>query len=151
MWVIEYLYAFKFFTTWMVVMCLFHKQLHMHIHLLYLAFIVCLMGLYMSFVNPRKFVFYFEGERYVYTGFQKFVIVDMFFHVAVLYAIATMYTGFYGDGRRSTRGMYINAFLLLIIYACITNTKAVYGVPFYEMTAVFVIANIAYYIFYHSK
>jgi len=138
-----YFYAFKFFTTWMVIMALLHNLLFDKVNLLLLAWITCIVGLYLSFINPRKFVFYFEGKRYVYTGLQKFIIVDSIAHVIVLYAMYYLYRNYYKSiGYLNTPT--IAAIAILMVYLLITNIRKVYGISAHEVVAMAVIAGILY-------
>jgi hypothetical protein len=102
-----------------------------------------IIGLYLSFINPRKFVFYLDNTRYQYTGAEKFIIVDIFFHILVFVFICNRYAGYYTD-MNITDMKNIYAVLLIIGYVSITNIKKVYGVAFIELLYVFIAANILY-------
>lgn len=128
----RYLYAFRFFTTWMVLLVLFHHHTHKHINLLLLATVTLVVGLYLSFVNPRKFVFYFEGVRYEYTGLQKFIIVDVIFHVMLMYFVWSRYKGHYVLWEPRT----LAAIALLLLYILLHDIKRIYGVHWLEVLAV---------------
>jgi len=144
----EYLYILKFFTFWSVMMVVFHHMTSKHINLLYITFVTAVIGLYLSFVKPRKFVFYFERVRYEYTGIQKFIIVDMIFHLLALYFIYTRYRTSY-TSITDTRNL--TSLLIFIIYLSITNTKKVYGVEIIEMIGVFICATVLYWLIFHRK
>lgn len=138
-----YFYSFKFFTTWVLVMALFHKYVFDKVNLLFLSWMTCIVGLYFSFINPRKFVFYFEGLKYEYTGLEKFIIVDILFHVLVLIAIYQYYGAYYksiGLGNSQT----LIALVIMMIYLAMFDVKKIYGVSYYEMTAMVVVAGILY-------
>lgn len=138
-----YLYATRFFTFWSVLLVLFHPQVFKYVNLLYITFITMIIGLYLSFINPRRFVFYFEGERYEYNGAQKFIIVDILFHILAFYFIWSRYAGYY-TCLEITDMKNIYALLIIIIYVVFTNIKKVYGVAFLELFFVFLVANILY-------
>ena len=144
----KYLYALKFFTTWCLILALLHIYTRKYINLLFITFITAMTGLYLSFINPRKFVFYFENKRYVYTGAQKFIIVDMLFHILVFYLIYTRYKDFFKD---MTDTRTLNAVLLLFLYASVTNFKKLYGVNLIELLCVFIISSIFYYLLFQRK
>ena len=141
-----YLYAFKFFTTWVLILIIFHKYIHNYINLLYLSFITLICGLYLSFINPRKFVFYFDGKKYIYNGIEKFIIVDMFFHILVFYFVYTHYNIYYRTSGYDVKLIW--ALLIILLYVIFTNIKKIYGISFWEMGLVFVIANILYYLIF---
>lgn len=138
-----YLYAFKFFTTWVLVMCLLHHIVFDKVNLLLLSWITCIVGLYLSFINPRKFVFYFEGKRYEYTGLEKFFIVDSMFHILVLYFIITHYGAYYSSLNLFSKQNVI-AISILLIYLYVTNIKKVYGISVIEVASVSIVAGILY-------
>lgn len=145
------LYALRFFTTWLLILVIFHKYVHPYVNLLLLAFVTATIGLYFSFINPRRFVFYMQGERYEYTGLEKFIIVDMFFHLLVLYFVWSMYGPYYMSQDTWTYHGTWAAFGLLALYALITNIKRIYGVSFIETISVFIIALIAYTLLFTSN
>ena len=122
----QYLYAFKFFTTWVLILAIFHRHVYKNINLLYLSFITLVVGLYLSFINPRRFVFYFENVRYEYTGLQKFIIVDIIFHILVFALIAERY-GLYYKSKGFDNG-FLWALAILGIYLCFYDPRRVYGI-----------------------
>lgn len=131
----------KFFTTWSVLMVVFHNQLFKYVNLMYVTFITLIVGLYLSFINPRKFVFYLQGERFVYTGFEKFVICDMLFHVFVFWFIWSRYRGYYPKFDNTL----LIAISLFIIYVSLIDIKKTYGITLWEMSFAFALANLLYF------
>ena len=144
----NYLYAFKFFTTWSLILALLHIYTREYVNLLFITFVTAIIGLYLSFIKPRKFVFYFETQRYVYTGLQKFIIVDMIFHILVFYLIYSRYGKYY---KSVTDSKTVNAVLIMLLYASVTNLKKLYGVGLSELLFVFVIACLLYYLIFQRK
>lgn len=138
-----YFYAFKFFTAWMLVMALLHNYLFDKVNLLLLSWITCIVGLYLSFINPRRFVFYFEGVRYEYTGLQKFIIVDTVAHIMVLYAMYACYGDYYKSIGIVNLPTFV-AIVIMMIYLAITNIRKVYGISHYEIISMSVVAGILY-------
>lgn len=143
----KYFYVLKFFTTWTLILTILHVYTSKYVNLLLLTFITSIIGLYFSFIKPRKFVLYFEGVRYEYTGLQKFIIVDMIFHLLVFYLIYSMYKNRYKLNDSQT----LNALLLLLIYSTFTDFKKLYGVEMKELFFVFIIAILLYYLIFHRK
>lgn len=145
----RYLYAFRFFTTWMIVLVVFHHTTHRYINLLLLATVTAVVGLYLSFVNPRRFVFYFEGERHEYTGLQKFIIVDIMFHVLMLYFVWSRYGRHYM--RCGIGELDVVALALLVGYVLTHDVRKVYGIHVVEMLAVGVVGVCLYYLLAGKK
>lgn len=143
----QYLYAFKFFTTWVFILAICHRYLHQYVNLLYLSFITMIVGFYLSFINPRRFVFYFENERYEYTGIQKFIIVDMIFHILVFTLLAEKYGSFYNGGGIDSR--LCVALLVICIYIYMYDPQRVYGITMIEIYTIFFVANILYFLVYN--
>ncbi len=147
----KYLYPLYFFTTWSVLFVIFHKHLFKHLHLLYITFVVMVCGLYLSFINPRKFVAYIAGEKYTYTGVQKFIIADMIFHIYVFWFILTKYGSYYrGHTNNIIDVRIVNALLVMGVYLLFIkgNIKATYGIQFWEMCVVYAIANILFFLLF---
>ena len=144
----NYLYAFKFFTTWSLILAILHKYTRTYVNLVFITFITAIMGLYLSFIKPRKFVFYFDNERYVYTGLEKFIIVDMIFHLLVFYLIYSRYGKYY---KTMFDMKTLNVVLLMLLYASVANLKKLYGVGLGEQVFVFIIACLLYYLIFQRK
>jgi hypothetical protein len=140
------LYMLNFFTTWLIILVVFNPQVYKYVNLIYLSFIVMMGGLYLSFINPRRFVCYVGATRLEFTGPQKFVIIDMFFHILVYLYIANKYKGIYGhfDLRTLSAVLLIMAYLLFIKF----DVKAVYGVQFWELAVVMFVAHLSYILVY---
>lgn len=138
----DYLHVFLFFTTWNVLLVTLHPITHKYVNLLYLSFITTMIGLYLSFVNPKRFVLRFGKTKYYYTGLEKFFIVDITFHILVLVYVMYIYHVFYSlPNWRETSG----AILILIIYLCTINIQRVYGVAFKELAMVFAVFTLLFF------
>lgn len=139
----DYTYLFNFFTTWSLIMVFFHKYLYKYVNLMFITFITLIIGLYLSFVNPRRFVWYFDKVRYEYTGLQKFIIVDMIFHLLVFYYIYSHYANYYINISIFDFKTII-ALCILILYIFTHDTKKLYGIDKYEGTGIFTISIMLY-------
>ena len=139
----NYTYLFKFFTTWSLIMVMFHKYLYKYVNLLLITFITLVIGLYLSFINPRRFVWYFDKVRYEYTGLQKFIIVDMIFHLLVFYYIYSLYGKYYTSKTFFNSKTFI-ALSIYLIYILTHDIKKLYGINKYEGACIFVVSLILY-------
>lgn len=141
------LYVLNFFTTWLIILVVFNPQVFQYVNLQYLAFVVMIGGLYMSFVNPRRFVCYIGPHRLEFTGPQKFVVVDLFFHILVFIFIIAKYGKYYS--RAGLDGIDVGLMLMLVYLFMIEfDVKAVYGIEVWELVAVIFVANLAYVLVY---
>lgn len=147
----SFLYIFNFFTTWSVILALLHSYTHKYINLLFVSFVTFIAGLYLSFINPRRFVFYFDKERYEYTGVQKFIIVDMLFHLLVFYLIWEKYGNFYSQTDPLVCTKTWTAMVIMGAYAMLYPLKKIYGIPVQELLLVCTIAILLYFIIFHQK
>lgn len=136
-----FLYIFMFFTTWNFLLVLFHQYTHNYINLIYLSLMTVTIGMYFSFINPRKFVYYLDNEQYTFTGIEKFILIDLFLHIAVLGYVLTKYSKFYN---KSTSKQLVNSILLLILYLTIIPFKKTYGVSFGEIAPVGICVTLVY-------
>lgn len=139
-----YLYILLFFTTWNVLFVILHKYTHTKINLLYLSFITLIGGLYISFINPRKFVYRVGDEKYIFDGISKFLVIDVPFHIAIFLWIYCMYYSYYKNGGEEKENLFIS-FLIFVLYVSIVNIKRVYGISFIEFLLVFAVAHLVYF------
>lgn len=137
-----FLYVLSYFTTWSVLAVVFHAHTHKYINLVFLTFVTLMIGLYMSFINPRKFVFYFDKDRYEFTGAQKFIIVDMFFHLGAFLFVLDKYGA---GGRVGLLGTWAAA-ALFAGYALIMPIRKIYGVELRELGVVAAVAMMLYFV-----
>ena len=73
------LYAIVFLTFWMIILVVFHQYTYKYIDLLYLTFICLILGSYISFINPGKYI-YKSGEKeeiIEFNGFHRIIIIDI--------------------------------------------------------------------------
>lgn len=142
----RYFYIFKFFTTWNIIFVLLHAYTHQIVNLLYLSYVTLMIGLYLSFVNPKKFVFKFGDKKYVFDKWSKFLSVDVLFHICVFLFVFYCYSVYYlkyGDDSQ-----LLLSILIIFFYISMINVKKVYGVDFIEFVVVFCVVNILYFILF---
>lgn len=138
-----FLYILSYFTTWSVLAVVFHAHTHRYINLVFLTFVTLVIGLYMSFINPRKFVFYFDRDRYVFTGAQKFVLIDMLFHLGAFLFVWEKYG--WGDGNGGLLSTWAAA-ALFAGYVLIMPIRKIYGVELRELGVVAAVAMMLYFV-----
>lgn len=133
------LYIFNFFTTWVALLVLFHTYVNTYISLPFLSYIVMVVGLYFSYVNPRQFTIYNDNKKVVIKDPHKFLFVDLPFHLLMFFFIYKVY------GLHNKPDVKIIAALLLIaLYTIVIDPSKIYEVDFLEIVTVFVLAIISY-------
>lgn len=140
-----YLYLLMFFTTWNIILTLFHRRLYKIINLEYISFITLWCGLYMSFVNPRRYYYYLEDKEYVFEGLERFVVIDVCMHILVFAFIFHMYHEFYCEaGWEGGMSILIIAIAIIGVYILLVNIEKVYRLPFKELFLVWLLGTLLY-------
>lgn len=148
--VYDYLQIFMFFTTWNVLLVIFNNITYKHINLLYTSFITLFIGLYLSFINPRRFIFKFGKKKYKFVSWEKFIAVDIVFHIFIfLYIYYKYYNSYYSllDKCAEDEILIISICILFTYIICI-NVQKVYGITLLEFLIIFCIVNIIYFILF---
>jgi hypothetical protein len=146
---LNYFQIFTFFTTWNIMLIIFNKFVYNYINLLYTSFITLFIGLYLSFINPRKFIFRFGENKYIFTGWEKFISVDITFHIIAFLYIFYKYFDYYNSLDEYTENkLLMISVILIFIYIGSVNVKKVYGISLLELIIIFSITNIIYFIIF---
>jgi len=146
---LDYFHILYFFTTWNVLLILFNKFVFKYIHLLYTSFITLFIGLYLSFINPRRFIFRFGPKKYIFTSWEKFIAVDIVFHIFAFIYIYFKYFGYYSSLDNCNEDkILIISILILFSYIISINVNRVYGISLLEFVILFSIANLLYFIIF---
>lgn len=134
------LYIFNFFTTWVVTLTVFHNYVEKYIALSFLAYIVMIVGLYFSYVNPRKFTIQMDDDqKIVVKDPHKFFLIDLPFHILMFFFVYTVY------GLHNKLDIKIvTAVFLIALYAIIFNPAEIYEVHMVEIIIVSLCAMISY-------
>jgi hypothetical protein len=137
---------FDFFTTWNTILVVFHRYTHAYIDLEYLSFVTLLGGLYLSFVNPKRFVFKMFGKKYYVNGIIKFIFVDIIFHLCVFLFVYSHHHSYYKQLHVYNEKI-ITAFMMLCVYAIVIDCPKVYGIPMDEIVRVYAGSTLAFVVF----
>lgn len=137
-----YVHVALLFTTWNVLLLLFHKQLYSKIHLIYLTYVTCVVGSYFSFYRPGYFDIQWNGGEHRLIGWKKLLFADSV-HIIPFIFVYCLYNRYYTQN--SNYLQYINALVLLLIYTVIMKVQKIYGVSFIEAFAVFIVSSILFY------
>ena len=119
---VKYLDIFKFFTTWVVFIVLFHPYTKDVFNLHLLAIVLLAGGAYISFVTPRKYVVRFGSREYTFDGVLRLITIDILFHLFMFLFIVETYWQKYElfDVRTA------NSILLGITYLMFINVRKAY-------------------------
>ncbi len=133
------IYAFKFFTTWAAILSIFHKFVNKYIALSFLTYIVMIVGLYFSYINPRQFTIHTKDTKIVVKDPHKFLFIDLPFHILMFFFIYKVY------GLHTKFDVkIIIAISLIVLYAIIFDPSEIYEVHMLEIIIVSVLAMISY-------
>lgn len=112
-----------FFTLYVIALLVFHKHTSRYVDLLLLSVVVFVVGCYLSFIEPRKYVFTIAGNTYELSGLTRLLIVDLTHTLILIFAIyVTM---------GQTLSMYQLGLTLLILvtYVVLVDVQRIYLVP----------------------
>lgn len=132
---------FHFFTTWNFILIIFFKYSKNIFNLKLLSFVTLFVGLYFSFVNPKKFYIELNNKKYYFTGIEKFYIIDLFFHILAFIVVYILY-----ENIPKNINLDVNSLCLLIIYISFLNIEEIYGINKQEILLVSILSIIIYYI-----
>ena len=138
-----------FATALVALLILFHEHVHAYIDLLFLTFVTMISGLYISLINPRKYVFTLFNNSYELSGADRFFVVDIFFHVGIFMFVYSVYKNDYTPLSVNCRFLFV--LLLFVSYIILIDTKKLYGVQKYELTAVCVVSILVYMMLFDKK
>jgi len=140
---------YLFFTFWMIILTLFHKYVYKYVNLLYLSFITLIIGIYMSYINPREFKFILFHESYTLKSGDKLLIVDLFAHLFIFLYIYSIYHKYYTPFRVDTP--LLLSIVILLIYTFSINIKNLYSANYYELFSIGIVANLLYLIIFDKR
>ncbi len=129
-----------YLTFWVFLLVVFHKISSKIFSLSFLTFMVMFIGLYISYINPRKF--YLQYDKYntiIITGYTKFVI-DIYFHISIFFFIYFNYgiEPFFNNWKT------IPSILLVILYILIFCPAKIYHLPQKEILIVSFVSLLSY-------
>jgi hypothetical protein len=129
------------FTFWTIVLCIFHEYTYKYFNLLYLTFIVFIAGLYISYVNPKYYIYEVNNETIVFDGFSKFYVIDIFCHTLPFLYIYYVYGTYYTSKSLLDFPLTI---LLILLFLIILNAKKVYGLTQQEVILLYIGITVLY-------
>lgn len=131
------------FTFWVIILTIFHKQTFKCVNLLYLTFIVFICGLYISYINPKYYIYETQdNETIIINGFNKFYIVDIFAHTIPFLFIYYTYRNYYANTSLLDTPF---TFLFILLGFLLINSKEVYNISRQEVVLLYLVATILYF------
>jgi hypothetical protein len=132
-------YILNFFTTWITILVFFHRYVHQYILLPFVTYIVMIVGLYFSYINPGHFIIINDDQKIIVRDPYKFIFIDLPFHIFTFLFIYKLY------GLHNKFDMkIINVLLILILYAIMSKPSEIYQVHISEIIVVTVCAIVSY-------
>jgi hypothetical protein len=138
-----------FFTTWYILLVIFHKTTIKYINLLYLSFVVLIGGLYISYIHPRQYKLIMFNDEYKLEDSRKFILVDMFFHIMAFIFVYSKYKSYYTPIKIDMQLMA--SIGLICLYSLIINVKDVYSIRLFELMTILVLATLSYFLLFDKK
>ena len=141
------IYIFKFLTIWSFFLSLFHNYVNSYISLPFLSFICMIMGLYISYINPKKYVIYnYNKPIEIKNNLIKLLFIDIPFHILVFIFIIYKY-GF--DDIYDIK--IITTLLLIFFYYSINDISFIYKISIKELQLLFIVAILLYILLFKIK
>lgn len=141
------IYIFKFLTIWSFFLSLFHNYVNSYISLPFLSFICMIMGLYISYINPKKYVIYnYNKPIEIKNNLIKLLFIDIPFHILVFLFIIYKY-GF--DDIYDIK--IITTLLLIFFYYSINDISFIYKISIKELQLLFIVAILLYILLFKIK
>ena len=125
-----------FLTTWILILVLFHKTSSKIFSLSFLTFMVLLISLYISYINPRQ---YYLGKTIIIKGYFK-NLLDIYFHIFPFVFICY----YYGIEPFFNNWKIIPSLLLIILYLLLYDPSKVYRLPINEIIIISIISIFLY-------
>lgn len=141
------LYILNFLTIWVFILILFHKYINKYISLSFLSFIVMFMGLYFSYINPKKFVLYHYNRKVEISNFYiKLFLIDIPLHILPFLFILYKY-GL--DNINDNK--ILMALILIFFYYSIYDISYIYKIRLRDIQILLIISIIIYIIIFNLK
>ena len=136
--------SLQFLTTWITLLVVLHHYTYEYIDLLYLTFLALLVGSYVSFIHPKLYTLESESGPIIFSGFHRFVIIDIAIHIFLFCFTYYHYSKHYK--KKITSIPLITSILLVFIYMVCIDTEKVYRASFFELFWASVIATCLYFL-----
>jgi hypothetical protein len=114
--------TFRYFSTWVLLLVVFHKYTHDFIDLYFISGIVFVLSMFVSYISPGYLNYEQNGNVYKIEGPLK-VLIDVTIHILPFVFISLYY------GQNIQSGLCLsNAMLIMLIYLILFDPKRVYNV-----------------------
>lgn len=126
----------KFFTLYVIILLVFHKHTSKYVDLLLLSVIVFIIGCYLSFIEPKKYVFYVFNNEYEISNGLRLALVDTTHLVMLIFALVIT--------QRLEVHQVLASLLILIVYTSLVDIRRVYLISPVKMMILGMITCVAY-------
>ena len=132
---------YRYFTIWILFLVIFHSISSKLFSLPFLTFITLLNGLYLSYINPKKYYIDYKNETIIIDGYKK-ILFDIYFHICPFLFIYKTY----GIETFFNNWKIIPSLLLIFIYNYIYNPSLIYHIHINEIIILSVSSVFSYYL-----
>jgi hypothetical protein len=146
----RYMYFLVFFTTWNVLLVIFHRYTRNYVDLLYQSFVVMFVGTYFLLVNPGEVMYRVGNKAYHLTGLSPLNLLSHLSHVGALAYILYLTYGT-REMPKARIPQTLTSVMLLLAYGLLVDIRYVYGVSISEAFLVFCIASAFFFALIGSK
>lgn len=126
----------KFFTLYVILLLVFHKHTAKYVDLLLLSVIVFVIGCYLSFVEPKKYVFYIFNKELEISNGLRLALVDTTHLAMLIFALVIT--------QRLEVYQVLMSLLILIMYTSLVDMRKVYLVSPVKLMVLGMLTCIAY-------
>jgi hypothetical protein len=132
---------FRYFTIWILYLVIFHYISSKIFSLPFLTFIVLFNGLYLSYINPKKYYIDFNDKTIIIDGYKK-ILLDIFCHICPFLFIYKIY----GIETFFNNWKIIPSLLLILLYNYIYNPSIIYHININEFIILCISSILSYYL-----
>lgn len=115
---------FKYLSIWIWILVILHRYTSNTFNLIFLTLFVCIGGAYVSFVNPKYYLFKFGSIKIKTEHLIKLLTIEVVFHFMLLMFVFT----YYGNKYTLFSHQTLNSILLLIVYYFLINVQQMYHI-----------------------
>lgn len=109
-----------FYTTYTVLICITHYIIpSIPIDITFITLVTFIIGFYLSFIDPKKYIFWLSTKKYTVKGWKRLLSVDLIHLLVFLYGIYV----FHPNGKN-----FMISFVLTIIYFLIISITNLYNI-----------------------
>ena len=119
----NYFYVFKYLTSWVALLVVFHTYTYNVFNLLLLTLLVCVGGFYISFVYPKYYTYQFASLQIKINTIMERCALEFLVHFALLLYVFKTYRCKYNIVSYQT----LNSIMLILAYFIMIDVRTMYN------------------------